>query len=107
MADVKPPTTKVACFRRGQRPHAPFRGAECLSTIQPELRTFQLTPSAPHSGDDENMLTVCAYPVDPKTVGQYTGKDDVNGEHVFCHDIMNLHSHAVQWLLWKWYLLWS
>ena len=39
-------------------------------------------------GDDENMLTVCAYPVDPKTVGQYTGKDDVNGEPVFCHDII-------------------
>ena len=48
---VKPHTTKVACFQRGQRPHAPFRGAECLSTIPPELRTFRLTPSAPHSGE--------------------------------------------------------
>ena len=38
------------------------------------------------NGDTENLLNVCAYPVDPSTVGQYTGKDDQRGNPIFCHD---------------------
>lgn len=38
-------------------------------------------------GDDENLLTVCAYPVDVETVCQYTGIEDKNGIRIFVDDI--------------------
>lgn len=38
-------------------------------------------------GDDKNLLTVCAYPVDPDTVGQYTGLNDKYIRMIFEGDI--------------------
>ena len=34
------------------------------------------------SGDDPNLFLMCAYDVDPETVGQYTGQADKNGASI-------------------------
>jgi hypothetical protein len=38
------------------------------------------------------MGNVCVYEVDPKTVGQYVGRDDINGIRIYTGDIIKTHS---------------
>lgn len=56
-------------------------------------------------GDDDDILMVCAYEVDPDTVGQLAGWNDRHGSNVFDGDVIcgfnDLHQRQETYLV-KW-----
>lgn len=44
-------------------------------------------------GDVENILTVCAYDVDPDTICRYTGLTDKNDNKIWENDLLMFHSN--------------
>ena len=55
----------------------------CLDDGETRIATSCLT------GDDPNLLLVCAYEVDPKTVGQFIGLLDKDNNKIFEDDILS------------------
>ncbi len=47
-------------------------------------------------GEDPNLLNVCAYEVDPETVGEYTGLTDKHGRKIFDGDVVEFYDRGME-----------